>query len=265
MSSRVRPVAMLDSGLGGLTVLSALRSRSPRTDVVYFADTANVPYGDRPLEEVAALGVRISERLVAAHDPCMIVIASGTTCAAFDRCGWPDAGVPLVGVIEAGARSAVRATRTGSIGVIATAGTIAAGSFERALRALKPDVRVTNVPAPALVPIVEAGESASERAQLAVAVACGPLIAGACDAVILGCTHFPHLRRWFEAALGQSVALVDPADDCAANAVELLTSKDGNANFICEVSGDARLFAQHASALGAPRPTSLAHVELSLV
>ena len=265
MSARMRPVAMLDSGLGGLTVLTALRALVPRADVVYFADTANVPYGDRALGEIAALGTRISERLAAVHDPCMVIVASGTTCGAFDRHGWPKVGVPLVGVIEAGARSAVRATRTGSIGVIATTGTVASGSFERSLRTFKSDARVTNVAAPALVPIVEAGESSSERAQLAVAAACTPLIAGACDAVILGCTHFPHLRRWFQVALGPGVALVDPADECAAEAVARLPAAGGSAAFVCEVSGDERLFAQHAAALGAPGPTSLSHVELSLV
>lgn len=259
-----RPIAMLDSGLGGLTVLAALRSLAPHTDVVYFADTANVPYGDRPLSEVAALGVRISERLATEHDPSIIIVASGTTCAAFERHGWPKVSSPFVGVIEAGARGAIHATRSSSIGVVATTGTIASGSFERALRALKPDVRVTNVPAPTLVPIVESGESNSEHAEVAVAAACMPLIAGACDAVILGCTHFPHLRRWFQAALGPGVALVDPADGCAASAAEHMPA-GGSAKFICEVSGDEHLFARYAAALGAPPPSSLTHVELSLV
>ena len=88
MNARARLVGMLDSGLGGLTVLQTLRALAPDVDVVYFADTANVPYGDRPLAEVAALGARIVERLDG-YSPAAIVIASGTTCAAFDLCGWP--------------------------------------------------------------------------------------------------------------------------------------------------------------------------------
>lgn len=267
-----RRVGMLDSGLGGLTVLHALRVLAPDVDVVYFADTANVPYGDRSLEEVASLGARIVERLVT-HEPAAIIIASGTTCAAFDTCGWPASDVPLVGVIEAGAAMALRASRRGDIGVIATRGTIDSGCFERALKALAPATRVTNVAAPALVPIVEAGESNSERAQAAVLAACPPFRAAQCDAVILGCTHFPHLRAWFSAALGQQVALVDPADECAARCVALLahhgdgkrsapSEARGEARFICEVSGDEREFARHARMLGAPPMTSCTHVSL---
>jgi glutamate racemase len=271
MSAQPRRVAMLDSGLGGLTVLHALRALAPDVDVVYFADTANVPYGDRSLEEVAQLGARIVERL-ATHEPAAIVIASGTTCAAFDTCGWPASGVPLVGVIEAGAVSALRTSRSGDVGVIATRGTIDSGCFERALHALSPSARVTNVAAPALVPIVEAGESGSERAKAAVLAACPPFRAARCDAVILGCTHFPHLRVWFAAALGPDVALVDPADECAVRCAALLGQSDtrsapsearGKAQLICEVSGDEREFVRHAQMLGAPPMTSCAHVSLA--
>jgi glutamate racemase len=272
MSAAPRLVGMLDSGLGGLTVLRVLRDVAPDVDVVYFADTANVPYGDRSLEEVAQLGARIVERL-AAYGPAAIVIASGTTCAAFDACGWPAANVPLVGVIDVGAAAALRVSRRGAIGVIATRGTIASGSFERALHALAPTARVTNVAAPALVPIVEAGESDSARANAAVLAACLPFREAQCDAVILGCTHFPHLRRWFEAALGPDVALVDPAGECAARCAALLqrsapdlrsgpSEARGSARFICEVSGDEREFASHARMLGAPPMTTCTHVAL---
>jgi glutamate racemase len=271
MSVRPRTVGMLDSGLGGLTVLRALRGLAPDVDVVYFADTANVPYGDRSLEEVALLGARIVERL-ATHEPAAIVIASGTTCAAFDACGWPASDVPLLGVIDAGAAAALRASRRGAIGVIATRGTIESGCFERALHVLAPATRVTNVAAPALVPIVEAGESDGERANAAVLAACPPFRAAQCDAVILGCTHFPHLRAWFTAVLGPGVALVDPAEECAARCVALLAQRDarsapsatrGQAQLICEVSGDEREFARHARMLGAPAMTSCAHVSLA--
>lgn len=264
MSAGARRVAMLDSGLGGLTVLSALRRLAPDVDVVYFADTANVPYGDRPLAEVAALGARIVERL-GRHTPAAMVIASGTTCAAFDACGWPQAHVPFTGVIDTGAGSAVHASKSGAIGVIATRGTIDSGCFERAILALRPDARVTSVAAPALVPIVEAGESASERAQAAVHAACRPFIDARCDAVILGCTHFPHLRAWFAGALGPNVDLVDPADACAAAAAALLPEQPvGSGRFACEVSGDEQAFASLALALGAPSIDELVRVALPI-
>ncbi|MBV8171976.1 MAG: glutamate racemase [Candidatus Eremiobacteraeota bacterium] len=264
MSAPGRLVAMLDSGLGGLTVLGALRALAPDVDVIYFADTANVPYGDRSLAEVAALGTRIVERLVR-RNPAVIAVASGTTCAAFDACGWPQATVPFTGMIEPGARAALSASTTKSIGVVATRATIDSGCFARALRALDGGAQVTNVSAPALVPIVEAGESASERAQTAVAAVCRPFVDAACDAVILGCTHFPHLRTWFAAALGPSVRLVDPADACAALTAGLLPpAPSGNGTLAIEVSGDERVFAQRAKALGVTRIDELAHVPLDL-
>ena len=262
MSGCPRRVAMLDSGLGGLTVLNALRALAPDTDVIYFADTANVPYGDRALDDVAALGTRIVERLTQ-HEPAVIVVASGTTCAAFDAHGWPAARAPYTGVIDTGARAAVTASASGRIGVIATRGTIDSGCFERAVRDLKPDARVTNVAAPALVPIVEAGVSSTERAQAAVNAACRAFTDARCDAVILGCTHFPHLRKWFAAALGPNVRLVDPADACAAATVALLPPEPfGSGRLICEVSGDEQMFARYAQPLGAPRIDELVHVAL---
>ncbi len=262
MSAAARRAAILDSGLGGLTVLDALRALAPDVDVVYFADTANVPYGDRTLDDVARLGARIVEHFEG-HQPAVIIVASGTTCAAFDTCGWPQSRAPFAGVIDAGARDAVRASASGAIGVIATRGTIDSGCFERAILGLKRDARVTNVPAPALVPIVEAGESGSERAQAAVNAACRPFIEARCDAVILGCTHFPHLRKWFTAALGSAVQLVDPADACAAAAVALLPAQPrGSGRLVCEVSGDKSSFALHARALGAPQIDELVHVDL---
>ncbi|HXW76028.1 MAG TPA: aspartate/glutamate racemase family protein, partial [Candidatus Eremiobacteraceae bacterium] len=177
---------MLDSGLGGLTVLSALRSLTSAIDITYFADTAHVPYGDRSLRDVARLGKKIVERLMA-KQPALVIVASGTTCAAFDAGGWPEAGAPLIGVVDQGARAACAASRTGKIGVIATNATIASGVFERAIHALRHDAVVTNVGAPALVPIVESGGWASVRARDAVATSCGAFTRAGCDAVILGC------------------------------------------------------------------------------
>lgn len=266
MNARARPVAMLDSGLGGLTVLTALRKLAPNVDVVYFADTAHVPYGDRSLSQVAALGTRISERL-ATHDPLAIVVASGTTCAAFEAYGWPSAadGVESVGVVDAGALMAARASTNRAVGVIATRATIESGTFERALHAIDPRLVVTNVAAPALVPIVEAGESLTERAQVAVAAACVAFAEARCDTVILGCTHFPHLHKWFAGALGPAVALVDPALECAVRVAGLLPKPlPGAARLSCEVSGDERAFAAHAKVLGVSRIDALSHVELPL-
>ncbi|MDQ6824932.1 MAG: glutamate racemase [Candidatus Eremiobacteraeota bacterium] len=251
---------MIDSGLGGLTVLTALRDVLPDVDVMYFADTAHVPYGDRPLPEVAALGRQMIEWL-AKFDPALIMVASGTTCAAFEAADWRGEDFPQLGVAERGAAAGIAASKTQNIGVVATRGTIDSGIFERKIHALQPGAVVTSVAAPALVPLVEAGEWASERARLAVAQYIQPVRAANCDALILGCTHFPHLTRWFAAALDPNVAIVDPAEACAQTAADMLAGHDsGSAQLVFAVSGDVEDFARHALQLSGLVANDTRHV-----
>ncbi|MDQ2817603.1 MAG: glutamate racemase [Candidatus Eremiobacteraeota bacterium] len=253
---------MLDSGLGGLTVLAALRAVVGAADVVYLADTANVPYGGRTLADVARLGYAAIELLLRSK-PSIIVVASGTTCAAFDACGWPKVAVAVVGVVEPGAAAAVSATRNGRIGVVATHATVASGVFKRSISALRADADVHSVEAPSLVPIVESGRWATVAARDAVAIACAPLLGAGCDTVILGCTHFPHLRAWFSAVFGPSVQIVDPGAACAYEAGRLLEAMPpatGTTQFI--VSGDAAAFGRNARALCGIRIDRLSHVDM---
>jgi len=264
MGSPRRRVAMLDSGLGGLTVLSALRALTSDTDIVYFADTAHVPYGGRELADVARLGSACVDRLLV-HDPSVIIVASGTTCAAFDAEGWPASPVPIVGVVGYGAAAAVEASSNGSIGVVATHGTVKSGIFEREILKFRSDAQVTSVAAPSLVPIVESGGWASARARDAVASVSGPIVRAACDTVILGCTHFPHLLAWFMSALGERVALVDPGAACASAVAQMIIGLDASPGTISfEVSGDKDEFAAHAQSLSGIRIDFLKHVALRL-
>lgn len=248
---------MFDSGLGGLTVLNAVRSSIDATDVVYFADTAHVPYGDRTLEEVSGFARRIIAHLME-REPAMIAIACGTTCSAFDKLGWPDIGVPLLGLVGPGARSAVEASRSGAIGVVATNATAKSGVFDRGIRSMRADAVVTSIGAPALVPIVERGDWATEEARAAVAACCESFLRAKCDTVVLGCTHFPHLTKWFREALGPGVRIVDPGEAVGRDAAQILSEFEpqrGSIDF--EVSGDPTAFATSASLLmGAPVATA---------
>jgi glutamate racemase len=240
---------MFDSGLGGLTVLTSVRALVGATDVHYYADTAHVPYGDRPLEQVAGFARRIIQRLLE-HDPEAIVIACGTTCSAFDKLGWPSVRVPLIGLVEPGARAACAATTNGSIGVIATNATIQSGVFERKILRIRPDAIVKSVGAPALVPIVESGRWATPHARDAVTAYCAGFKQAGCDTVILGCTHFPHLIAWFQAALGPRVRIVDPGVASAQDAVRHLLTMEPQTNRLSfEVSGDPEAFAASATLL----------------
>lgn len=263
MTAPARTVAMLDSGLGGLTVLSALYRELADIDVVYFADTARAPYGDRPLNDVATFGQQIVER-ARRYEPALMIIASGTTCAAFEAVAWKPDDMPIIGVVAAGARAAAAQSAIGRIGVIATAATIESGIFERKLREVHPSLRITSVGAPKLVPLVESGQWASDEAKTAVAQYCEPFRAAGCDAVILGCTHFPHLQPWFVRALGPSVALVDPAPACAQAAAAMVAeSPPANGSLTFEVSGDADQFAQRAFDLAGVRAQVVRHVDFS--
>ena len=245
-----RRIGMFDSGLGGLTVLGAVQRKVGAVDVVYYADTAHVPYGDRALEEVSGFARAIIGKLLA-EDPALIAIACGTTCSAFDRLGWPQLPVPLIGLVGPGARAAARASRNGSIGVVATNATVRSGVFERALKAVRADANVTGIGAPALVPLVESGRWDSDEARAAVAACCAGLRAAGCDTVILGCTHFPHLRRWFADALGPDVRLIDPAHAVADEVAALIPFASGAGSVRFEVSGDRDAFLSAAARLTA--------------
>jgi glutamate racemase len=241
---------MFDSGLGGLTVLSAVRALIGATEIHYYADTAHVPYGDRPLEQVAGFARRIIARLLE-HEPAAIAIACGTTCSAFDTLGWPNVPVPLIGLVEPGARAACAVSVSGAIGVIATNATVKSGVFERTIRKLRPDAVVKSVGAPALVPIVESGRWATSHAREAVTSYCAAFKQAGCDTVILGCTHYPHLTAWFEEALGPHVRIVDPGVACAQQTARILVplQPETMGRLVFEVSGDPDAFAASATLL----------------
>ncbi len=256
-------IAMFDSGLGGLSVYAALRSALPWADIVYAADTARMPYGDRPLAEVERFARQMIARLRLA-DPALLVIACGTTCSAFDASGYSPPGLRTLAIVDCGIASAVSRSATKRIGVVATAATIGSGIFERKLAAACADAHVTAVAAPSLVPLVEAGAWASDEAKKAVDEYCRAFRAAACDVVILGCTHYPHLRAWFQKSLGSGVALIDPAQACAAAAARMLAgSAQGTGSLTFEVSGDADEFARRAFDLAGVRATQVRHVDFS--
>ncbi len=244
MTPRTRRIALFDSGLGGLSVYSAIRTAIPDADIVYAADTARVPYGDRPLAQVEGF----ARQMIAAlrrYDPSLLVIACGTSCSAFDASGYISP-LPALAIVDCGIGAAVRQSASGRIGVIATGATIASGIFERKLISARPGAQVTAIAAPTLVPLVELGKWFDEAGE-AVNEYCQPMLAAHCDTVILGCTHYPHLRGWFERSLGPGVSIVDPAQACAqAAAATLSAEQPGQGSLTLLISGDAGQFAKRA-------------------
>jgi glutamate racemase len=201
-------LGLFDSGLGGLTVLRRVRELLPAHDLLFFADQAHLPYGDRSDGEL----VRLLEHNVGWLDGRAveaIVMACNTSCAVADRAGWPPARATVLDLIESAAIAAERAGYK-KIGVVATAATARSGSYARQICLRVPDARVTEIGAPKLVPLVEAGLADGAAAREAVADYCAQLPHDL-DAVLLACTHYPILDAHFARALGESVVRVDPA------------------------------------------------------
>jgi glutamate racemase len=252
-------IGLFDSGLGGLTVLARVRERMPSADIVFFADQANVPYGDRTHEELRNL-VRANLARLDARGVDAIVMACNTSCAVAERYGWPRTRAPVLDLIESAA-IAVELGGFRRVGVVATAATVGAGSYGRTIRARVAGIDVVEVPAPALVPLVEAGMLEGARPRAAVAEVCAHLPIDL-DALILGCTHYPVLEEHFRAVLAERVALVDPATIQAHRAAELLGERargSGATEYL--TSGDEAPFFENVARVAALMRRQQSHMK----
>jgi glutamate racemase len=212
-----RPIGVFDSGIGGLTVVHALIRQLPHESIVYFGDTARVPYGPKSPDTVRRYSREIASFLTE-QDVKAIVIACNTATAHALGTLRSELTLPVIGVVEPGARAAVSATKTGRIGVIGTAGTIKSGAYERAICALKPDAQVTARACPLFVPIVEEGWLDHEATRLIAREYLAPVVDAGVDTLVLGCTHYPLLKPLLRDVMGPGVRLIDSAEETAAEA-----------------------------------------------
>ncbi|MBL8678677.1 MAG: glutamate racemase [Myxococcales bacterium] len=213
-----RPIGVFDSGLGGLTVVREIREKLPGEDLVYLGDTARVPYGARSSETIVRYA-RACGRSLARHKIKMLVVACNTVSAVALDVLRVDLDMPVLGVIEPGARAAVAATRTGRVGVIGTTSTVASGAYPRAVSSLATKADVVSIAAPLLVPLVEEGWLEGEVPTLVVERYIDALRGASVDTLVLGCTHYPMLRPVIERVarrtLGESTRVVDSAEATA--------------------------------------------------
>lgn len=221
MSGAAQPIGVFDSGVGGLTVVRELRRRLPAEAILYFGDTARVPYGSKSPATVCRYASEATSFLLARGAKMIIVACNTATAHAVDMLR-ARLSVPVLGVIEPGARAAVRATRARRVGVLGTAGTIASGAYERELHRLMPGVEVLGQPCPLFVPLVEEGWTDHPATRLVAEEYLEPVRRFGADVVILGCTHYPLLRRVIAAQLGDGVTLVDSAEETVADAERVL-------------------------------------------
>ena len=257
-------IGVFDSGLGGLTVLREIGRQMPGASVLYLADTANVPYGDKPIPVVRDLALCLTDHLVEAGAKIVLMASGTSTVAGLEaaRARHPD--LPIVGTIEPGAKAAVEASH-GTIGVLATNATAQSLAFTQAIQALDPRRRVIEQGCPRFVPLVESGRAETEDAEDAACEYLAPLRAAHVESIILGCTHFPFLLPALHRAIrsmgdaGFRPAFVDPSEEAVRAAVPLfIPSGSSEAPVHFAATGDPEDFRSHASALlGEPIPSVL--------
>jgi glutamate racemase len=218
-----RPIGVFDSGVGGLTVLAELRRRLPAETTVYLGDNARAPYGPRTADDVRTFTSECASWLLA-QDVKLLVLACNTATSHALPLVREMASVAVLGVVRPGALAAAAATRSGHVGVIATAGTVASGAYAVAVGEADPTLSVTQVACPTLVPLVEAGQLSGPVADGAVRGYLEELFEadGEIDTLLLGCTHYPLLRPLIEEVAGPRVAVVDSAFTTALASEDLL-------------------------------------------
>ncbi|MDQ6915089.1 MAG: glutamate racemase [Actinomycetota bacterium] len=211
-AAALRPIAVFDSGVGGLTVLHELLVSLPHEDFVYLGDTARFPYGDRAPEELRRFAVEVADVLLAEEAKLLVVACNAATAAALstveEHLARTGRDIGVVGVVTPESQQAVEATHNGRIGLLATPVTVASGAYARAVAAADPNVDLVSVPCPDLAPIIQNGFPFDEQVVETVRAYVAPLREAGVDTVILGCTHYPLVRPMLQRMLGRDVALV---------------------------------------------------------
>lgn len=217
------PVGVFDSGLGGLTVLRAIRDRLPRESTVYLGDTARVPYGPKAADTIRRYALEATDFLVDKRVKAIVVACNTATARAL-----PDvqdrAGVPVLGVVEPGGRAAATASASGRIGVIGTRGTISSRAYSRVIRHHRPDAEVFEQACPLFVPLVEEGWTDDDVTRLAAQRYLEPLFEKRIDTLVLACTHYPLLKPLLSDLVGPGVQLIDSAESTAAALDDLIAA-----------------------------------------
>jgi len=216
-----RPIGVFDSGIGGLTVVKALRDLLPNESIAYLRDTARVPYGPKSPETVQRYANELAEMLIKQNAKALVVACNTVSSVALPTLtkNFP---VPVIGVIEPGAQAALAATRNKRIGVIGTRATIRSGAYENALRAADANVHVASQACPLLVPLIEEGLLYDEVTERMILRYLEPLLTDEIDTLVLGCTHYPLLTGAISRVLKRQIMIVDSAHNCARAVEEML-------------------------------------------
>lgn len=209
-----RPIGVFDSGIGGLTVLKEIMEQLPGEDLIYFGDTARVPYGPRSKETIIGYVMESINFLVSKNIKAIVIACNTATALAMEEAN-KHYDLPIIGVISPGSKAAINTTKNKTIGIIGTEGTINSGEYQRQIRKELPTAEIIGVPCPLFVPIVEEGWENSDVAELTARKYLIELIEHNIDTLVLGCTHYPALRYTINKVVGNNVTLVNPAYETA--------------------------------------------------
>ncbi|MFS0865551.1 glutamate racemase [Fredinandcohnia sp. 179-A 10B2 NHS] len=209
-----RPIGIIDSGVGGLTVAREIIRQLPKEEIIYLGDNARCPYGPRPKDEVRQFTWELTNYLLS-FDIKMLVIACNTATALVLDEIQAQLPIPVIGVVYPGARTALKVTKNNYVGVIGTVNTIESGAYEIALKAINNQITVESLACPRFVPLVEAGKFDGEEADGIVADSLEGLKGKELDTLILGCTHYPLLRSTIQQYLGDGIKLIDSGAETA--------------------------------------------------
>jgi glutamate racemase len=246
--SNSAPVGVFDSGMGGLTVVREMISQLPNESIIYFGDTARVPYGPKSPDTVLRYSREITSYLRDEGVKALVIACNTATAHALPALR-REFDLPIVGVIEPGARAAASATKTKHVGVIGTAGTIKSRAYEKEIRKLLPDAAITAQACALFVPLVEEGWLDTEATRAIARNYLAPLVAAEVDTLVLGCTHYPLMKTVIGNVVGRDVRLIDSAQETAREAGEVLransldnsTPNDARYRFIASDAPDTFL------------------------
>jgi glutamate racemase len=250
-----QPIAVFDSGVGGLTVLHELLVSLPGEDYLYLGDTARFPYGSRTTEELRTFAAEIAAEMLARGTKLLVIACNSATAAALNdlrsRLAAAGSEVGVIGVIEPESVLAAAATRNGRIGLLATTATVASGAYERAVAAADPHTKVVSVACPDLAPVIQDGSALDDHVVSMIRGYCEPLKAADVDTVVLGCTHYPLVRPLLQRTLGPDVKIITSGDAVARRVEHALSiqgllrpkgGSEGTYEFTC--TGDPDSFRQ---------------------
>lgn len=219
------PIGIFDSGIGGLTVAREIMRQLPDESTVYFGDTARVPYGSKSRDTIISFSRQIMKFLMTKKVKAIVIACNTASAYALDTIA-KEADVPVIGVIEPGAKAANEATSNGRIGVIATEGTIKSNTYPKIIKAINPDIQVFSKACPLFVPLVEEGWQYDSITYEIADRYLYDIMSYDIDTLVLGCTHYPLIRRTIQKVVGDNITLVSPAYETAKELEKILAEND---------------------------------------